>query len=433
MARERTFFGFDRNVFFTGLVSFFMDVGSEMIYPLVPLFLANVLGVNKSLVGLIEGIAESTASLLKAFSGWFSDRIGRRKSLMALGYGISTLSRPIMAGAAAWQHVLVARFIDRLGKGVRTAPRDAIIAESTKTTHLARAFSFHRAMDTAGAVVGPALAIFCLGLFHNDYRKVFWVSVAPGMIAVLLIFLFIREKRKPPPAAGRPRLSLSRFDPKARFFMVIATLFALGNSSDVFLILRAEQVGVPAVMIPAVYFTFNLVYSLSALPAGMAADKFGMKRVILAGFVLFACLYYGFAVAPHAAAVWVLFGLYGVFMGLTEGVQKAFLATIIPPESKATAFGVYATCTGAAMLPASLIGGWLWDRFSSSATFYFGAATAALSASALRGADCGDEIPAAGQDPDRRPRSSRALGPVPLVTRVVAEDQVKRPPLLRGG
>ncbi len=381
MTREKTFFGFSRNVFFAGLVSFFMDVSSEMIYPLVPLFLANVLGVNKSLVGLIEGVAESTASILKVFSGWFSDRIGRRKNLMALGYGISTLSRPIMAGAAAWQHVLVARFIDRLGKGVRTAPRDAIIAESTRTTHLARAFSFHRAMDTMGAVVGPALAIFCLGLFHNDYRKVFWVSVAPGIIAVLLIFIFIREKRKPPlAAASRPVPAFSRFDPKARFFMVIATLFALGNSSDVFLILRAEQVGIPAVMIPAVYFTFNLVYSLSAVPAGIAADKFGKKRVILTGFVLFACLYYGFAVAAHAAAVWVLFGFYGVFMGLTEGVQKAFLATIIPPESKATAFGIYATCTGTAMLPASLIGGWLWDRFSSSATFYFGAATATLSA-----------------------------------------------------
>jgi MFS family permease len=205
--------------------------------------------------------------------------------------------------------------------------------------------------------------------------------VAPGVIAVLLIFIFIREKQKPAPAAfARPKPAFSRFDWKVRFFIVIAMVFGLGNSSDVFLILRAQQVGIPAVMIPAVYFTLNLVYSLSAVPAGMAADKFGMNWVILAGFVLFACLYYGFAVAAQAAAVWVLFALYGVFMGLTEGVQKAFLATIIPPESKATAFGVYATCTGAAMLPASLIGGWLWDRFSSSATFYFGAATAALSA-----------------------------------------------------
>ncbi len=194
----------NRNVFFTGLVSFFMDVSSEMIYPLVPLFLASVLGVNKSLIGLIEGIAESTASLLKVFSGWFSDRLGQRKYLMALGYGISTLSRPIMALASAWQQVLAARFIDRLGKGIRTAPRDAIIAESTETTHLARAFSFHRSMDTMGAVVGPALALLLLGFFSNDYRKVFWLSMVPAVFAVLVIFLFIREKRRPPrPSRGR--------------------------------------------------------------------------------------------------------------------------------------------------------------------------------------------------------------------------------------
>jgi MFS family permease len=380
MSRERTFFGFSKNVFFAGLVSFFMDVSSEMIYPLVPLFLANVLGVNKSLIGLIEGIAESTASLLKVFSGWFSDRIGHRKYLMALGYGISTLSRPIMATATTWQQIFAFRFIDRTGKGIRTAPRDAIIAESAQETHLARAFSFHRSMDTMGAVVGPALAFFLLGLFSNDYRKVFWLSIVPAIIAVLIIFIFIGEKRKAMTTpADRPRLTLSHFDWKVKFFITIATIFALGNSSDVFLILRAGQLGVPTVMIPVVYLVFNLVYSLSAVPAGMAADRFGRKRIILLGFVLFALLYYGFAVARTAAAIWFLFALYGVFMGLTEGVQKAFLATIIPPDYKATAFGIYATCTGVAMFPASLIGGWLWDRVSPAATFYFGAGTAVLS------------------------------------------------------
>jgi MFS family permease len=381
VAEERSFFGFGRNVFFTGLVSFFMDVSSEMIYPLVPLFLANVLGVNKSLIGLIEGVAEATASLLKVFSGWFSDRIGRRKGLMVIGYGISTLSRPIIATAAIWQHIFVFRFIDRLGKGIRTAPRDAIIAESTEVTHLARAFSLHRSMDTLGAVVGPAIALLLLGFLNNDYRKVFWFSMAPGVIAVLLILAFIQEKRRPlPTRAERPKLTFKHFDGKVKFFILIATIFALGNSSDVFLILRAEQVGVPAAMIPAVYLTFNLVYSLSAIPAGVAADKFGRKRIILLGFVLFAALYYGFAIVGSAAGVWVLFGLYGLFMGLTEGVQKAFLATIIPQDFKATAFGVYSTCVGLAMFPASLIGGWLWDHVSPAATFYFGAATAALGA-----------------------------------------------------
>ena len=381
MEKDRKFFGFGKNVTVAGLVSFFMDVSSEMIYPLVPLFLANTLGVSKSVIGLIEGIAETTASLLKVFSGWFSDRIGNRKWLMAVGYGISTLSRPFVALATGWQHVLGSRFIDRFGKGVRTAPRDAIIAESTDKTHLGRAFGFHRAMDTMGAVVGPALAFFLLGILSNDYRKVFWLSMIPGVIAVLLIIFFITEKKKVQALhAERPKLTLAHFDWKFSFFVFIAGIFAVGNSSDVFLILRAQQIGISTVMIPVVYLLFNLVYSLSSIPAGMAADKFGKKRVILLGFVLFSFLYYGFAIASDTKAIWILFGLYGLFMGLTEGIQKAFLATIIPQDFKATAFGVYNTVVGLAMLPASLIGGWLWDHVSPSATFYFGAITASLSA-----------------------------------------------------
>ena len=381
MNNKKKFFGFGKNVTIAGFVSFFMDVSSEMIYPLVPLFLANVLGVNKTIIGLIEGIAESTASLLKVFSGWFSDRIGNRKWLMAVGYGISTLSRPIVAIATGWHHVMGSRFIDRFGKGVRTAPRDAIIAESADRASLGKAFGLHRSMDTMGAVVGPALAFFLLGILSNDYRKVFWLSMIPGVIAVLLIIFFITEKKKAVVAhADRPKLTFKHFDWKFKFFVAIAGLFAIGNSSDVFLILRAQQVGVSTVMIPVVYLLFNLVYSLSAIPAGIAADKFGKKRVILLGFILFAFLYYGFGVASSTKAVWVLFGLYGLFMGLTEGIQKAFLATIIPQDFKATAFGVFNTVVGLAMLPASLIGGWLWDHVSPSATFYFGAIIASLSA-----------------------------------------------------
>ena len=379
--QEKKYFGLGKNVFFTGLVSFFMDVSSEMIYPLVPLFLANVLGVNKSVIGLIEGIAESTASLLKIFSGWLSDRIGKRKHLMLAGYTISTLSRPIIALAGGWHQVLTARFVDRLGKGIRTAPRDAIIAESTETSHLARAFSFHRSMDTMGAVVGPAIALLLLQLHNNNYPRVFWLSMIPGAVAVLIIAAYIKEKKQAAMTlADRPRLTFKHFDWKVKFFLVIAALFALGNSSDAFLILRAEQVGMRTGLIPAVYLMFNLVYSLSAIPAGMAADRYGKKRFILLGFILFAGLYYGFGAAKNPAAIWVLFAFYGVFMGLTEGIQKAFLATIIPPDFKATAFGVYATAVGLAALPASLIGGLLWDRVSPAATFYFGAATASLAA-----------------------------------------------------
>jgi MFS family permease len=240
-------------------------------------------------------------------------------------------------------------------------------------------------MDTMGAVVGPAIAFFLLGIFSNNYRLVFWLSMIPGAIAVLLIILFITEKKKVSIAhSERPKLTLSHFDWRFKFFVLIAAIFAIGNSSDVFLILRAQQIGIPTgkstVMIPMVYLLFNLSYSLSAIPAGIAADRFGKKRVILLGFVLFAVLYYGFAIARDTAVIWVLFGFYGLFMGLTEGIQKAFLATIIPQDFKATAFGVYNTAVGLAMFPASLLGGWLWDNISPSATFYFGAITAALSA-----------------------------------------------------
>ncbi|MFH1562777.1 MAG: MFS transporter, partial [Nitrospirota bacterium] len=294
MQENKKFFGFGRNVFVSGLVSFFMDIGSEMIYPLVPLFLANVLGINKSIIGLIEGTAESTASLLKVFSGWFSDRIGNRKWLMVAGYGISTVSRPIVALATTWHHVMGFRFMDRFGKGIRTAPRDALIAESSKTTHFARAFSFHRSLDTMGAVIGPAIAFLLLGIFSNDYRKVFWLSIIPGIVAVLLIIFFITEKEKAPVTPSeRSKLTLKHFDWKFKFFVFIAGIFAIGNSSDVFLILRAQQIGIPIVMIPIVYLLFNLIYSLSAIPAGIVADKFGKKRVILLGFLLFAILYYG--------------------------------------------------------------------------------------------------------------------------------------------
>ncbi len=382
MEEKQRFFGFGKNVVVSGFVSFFMDVSSEMIYPLVPLFLANILGANKSVIGLIEGIAESTASLLKVFSGYFSDRIGNRKWLMAAGYGLSILSRPIVALATGWHQVLGFRFTDRVGKGVRTAPRDAIIAESTESAFLGRAFSFHRSLDTLGAVAGPALAFFLLKVFSGDYRKVFWISLAPGLAAVLLIIFFITEKKRASAETDpeRPRLTLKHFDWRFKFFVLIAAIFAIGNSSDVFLILKAQQAGIAAALIPVVYLLFNLVYAISAIPAGIAADRFGKKRVILLGFMLFTAVYYGFAVAHGARSIWILFAFYGIFMGLTEGVQKAFLSTIIPAELKATAFGVYNTVVGLAMFPASLIGGWLWDSISPSATFYFGAIAASLSA-----------------------------------------------------
>jgi len=377
---DKKIIGLERNVFFTGLVSFFMDFSSEMIYPLVPIFLSSVLGVNKSVIGLIEGIAESTASLLKVFSGWFSDRIGKRKILLITGYGISTLSRPIVALSTLWGHVLAFRFVDRFGKGIRGAPRDAIIAESTPYKDLGRSFGFHRTMDTLGAVVGPATAFFILLFFTGSYRLVFWLSMVPGAIAVLIIIFFVKEKKFEKISTSIPRLSLKDFNWRYKAFVAITTLFALGNSSDVFLILKAINVGVKESQIPILYLSFNLVYALTSMPAGILSDRIGRKKIILSGFVLFGFIYWGFAVSSEQRDIWRLFLLYGVFMGLTEGIQKAFLATIIPPDFKATAFGVYNTAVGLAIFPASVIGGYLWDKYGPHATFYYGTFTAFTSA-----------------------------------------------------
>jgi MFS family permease len=381
-AHGKRLFGLSRNVFMAGLVSFFMDVSSEMIYPLVPLFLSSMLGVNKSMIGLIEGSAESTASLIKVFSGWISDRLGKRKGLMLAGYAVSTLSRPLVATAGSWPQVFASRLVDRFGKGVRTAPRDAIIAESTEQSSLGRAFSFHRSMDTMGAVAGPGIAFIGLQMYHSSYRQLFWLSMVPGLLALLIIALFITESKKAVPSSPSQslRLSLSGFSGRTRFFFLIVTLFALGNSSDAFLILRAGQLGVPITMIPVVYLLFNLIYSVTAIPAGIAADRYGRKRLIFAGFLLFAGLYSGFALAKSPMAIWVLFGFYGVFMGLTEGIQKAFLATLVPESLKGTAYGIYAGAIGIAALPSSFVAGLLWDKVSPAATFWFGAVMAAISA-----------------------------------------------------
>jgi len=389
---DKKIIGLQRNVFFTGLVSFFMDFSSEMIYPLVPIFLSSVLGVNKSIIGLIEGIAESTASLLKVFSGWLSDRIGKRKILLIVGYGVSTLSRPIIALSTLWGHVLAFRFTDRFGKGIRGAPRDALIAESTQHKDLGRSFGFHRGMDTLGAVIGPAVAFILLSLFTGNYRLVFWLSMIPGMVAVLIIVFFIKDRGqvlgirsqeeafKKPLNPGTQNPDNKNFDWRFKAFVAIATIFAIGNSSDVFLILKATDTGVKETQIPIIYLCFNLVYALTAIPAGILSDRIGRKRIILAGFILFGFIYWGFAFASEQKHIWGLFLLYGVFMGLTEGNQKAYLGSIIPDKSRATGYGIFNTFTGLAILPASLIGGWLWDKHGSQATFYYGSITAFLSA-----------------------------------------------------
>ena len=369
-----------RNVWVAGWVSFFMDVSSEMVYPLVPLFLSSTLGVSKSAVGLIEGLAEATASVLKLFSGALADRFGKNKFLMGLGYGISTASRPLLAMAGGWGMVLTGRMADRTGKGIRTAPRDAIIALSTSPDRLGSAFGFHRAMDTAGAVVGPALALLLLAFWPSDYRLVFWCSILPGIVAVLLIVFFISADGPAPIRREAFTLSLHGFDSGFMRFMLVIGLFSLGNSSNAFLILKAEQVGMSGGWISAVYLTFNAVYAAMSMPAGMAADRLGRRLIIIAGFGLFACVYAGAALATTPWHMAGLFVIYGFYMGLTDGVQRAYLATLIPDHRKATGFGLYHMIVGLAILPASVVAGTLWDHVGPAAPFWFGAA---MSASAM--------------------------------------------------
>lgn len=399
---SRRVLGLERNVFFAGVVSFFMDVSSEMVYPLVPLFLSSVLGVNKSVIGLIEGIAETTASMVKLFSGWLSDRLGRRKALMEAGYGISAISRIGLALAGSWGLVLVVRFVDRFGKGVRTAPRDAIIADASTSADLGRNFGFHRAMDQFGAVLGPGIAFLVLTASPGAYRKVFWLSVIPGLIAVLVIALFIRERRAPPRARvvdsqpGEGGAARAAGDPAHLFrtairrartlrgpllnYVLIAGLFSVGNSSDVFLILRAQNLGVVAALIPIMYLVYNLLYSGLAIPAGLLADRLGRRRLAVGGYLLFAAAYGVMALVGSAAGAWLGFLVYGVYMAVADGNGRALLAQMSPSDRRATAFGAYHGVVGLAALPASLVAGLLWDHVSPAAPFWVGAAAGVIAA-----------------------------------------------------
>lgn len=381
MKSKPNILGLNRNVFFAGLVSLFMDISSEMVYPLVPLFLTTVLGATKTTVGIIEGVAEATASFLKVFSGWISDRSGKKKLLMGIGYGVSTASRPMIAMAATWLGVFSARFIDRFGKGIRTAPRDAIIAESTSPEKLGLAFGFHRSMDTVGAIIGPAIAFILLFLFKDDLRLVFLVSTIPGIIAVAVVIFFITEKKKERGLAALPKLKLSAFDGSFRHYLVVIGVFSLGNFADAFLVLQAENVGISSEAIPIAYLLFNVVFAASSAPMGAVADKIGVKNMILLAFGAFAAVYAGVAFSSNPLHMWILFPLYGVYKGMGDGTQKAYLALISPKEHKATAFGVYHTVSGLMLLPASIIAGYLWDNIGPEATFLYGSAMSIIAAS----------------------------------------------------
>lgn len=376
-----------RNVVALGVVSLLTDAGTEMVTPLLPLFLTTVLGAGPAFLGLVEGAAESAASLLRLLAGWWSDRLGRRKGLTVAGYTLSSATRPVLALAAAPWHVLAVRLVDRVGKGIRGAPRDALLAASAAAGRRGLVFGFHRSMDNAGAVLGPLLATALLAGFSADLRTVFWLATIPAVASVLVLALAVREVPSgpsgtaPPPVVGPPGPLTS----DARFprLLVIIVLFTLGNSSDAFLLLKAQQTGVPVALLPILWAALHVVKALASLPGGALSDRWGRGRVLGLGWLVYAAVYAGFAFASSAAAMWGLTLTYGLYFGLTEGVERALIADFSPPAWRATAYGWYHLAIGIAALPSSLLMGALWQAFGPGVAFATGAGCALLAAALL--------------------------------------------------
>jgi MFS family permease len=381
-----------RNVVVTTITSFLTDVSTEMIASLLPLFLANVLGVSTWVIGLIEGVAETTSSLLKGVSGWLSDRLGTRKWLAVGGYATSAFAKPFFYFATSWAAVLAIRFADRMGKGIRTAPRDALIADSTDENQRGIAFGLHRAGDTAGAMLGMIIALVvvlatqaqAISLNRETFQTLVLIGVVPAFLAVLILALGAKDTLVRPktdtPRSDRKRLAGLTSDFK--FFLLVMAVFTLGNSSDAFLILRAQERGLSVAGVLGMLISFNFVYALLSSPLGALSDRIGRRRVLTGGWLVYALLYLGFALATTSTQIWILFALYGVYYAAVEGTAKAVVADLVPPEQRGTAYGIFNAIIGLMALPASLLAGILWQGignwsgFGASAPFIAGSALA---------------------------------------------------------
>ena len=389
-------FGLNPNVFFLGIVSLLTDVSTEMIFTLVPLFLFNVLRVGTPIVGLIGGLSESTDAIFRILSGWLSDRMRKRKPLAVLGYSISTIAKPFMYLASTWGSVLAIRFSDRVGKGIRTSPRDALVADSVSAEERGKGFGLHRAMDTTGAVLGLAIAAVIIYLVQGGelvlsletYQWLVLVGVVPAVLAVLVLLFFVHEK-KSSSLGGRSELPPTRltagFDIRFKLFLAVMAVFTLGNSSDFFVILRAQNLGSSVLYVVLMLVLFNIAYAVTSLPAGMLSDRLGRRRVITLGWFIYALVYLGFALASELWQVWLLFACYGVYYGVVEGVARAFVADLVPEEKRGTAYGLYHGVVGLTLLPASLIAGWLWQAYSAAAPFFLGAGLAFIAVLGIMG------------------------------------------------
>jgi MFS family permease len=375
------------NVWVLTITSFLTDVSSEMLTNLIPLFLINVLGVRTSVVGLIDGVAETTASILKLYSGVLADRLGKSKTLTVIGYGISALAKPFLYFANGWIAVLVVRFSDRVGKGIRTSPRDALLAGSVSADRRGLAFGLHRAGDTAGAFVGISIATYiiwvtqakAIELTELTFQRLVLASIIPAFLAVIILALGAREVATASKGITPPRLTWAGVDKRFKFFILAVILFTLGNSSDSFIILRGQERGLNVIQLMGMALTFNAVYALLSSPAGSLSDRIGRRALVLTGWLIYGIIYIGFALAHTGAQIWVLFAFYGIYYALTEGTTRALIADLIPAPQRGTAYGIFYASVGFAALPASIIAGVLWQGlagwagFGPSAPFLFGA------------------------------------------------------------
>jgi len=382
-----------RNVWAVSITSFFMDISSEMVINILPLFLSNILGVKTNIIGLIEGVAEATASLLQVISGWLSDKLKTRKWLAVLGYAFSALAKPFFYIANSWEAIAAIRWADRVGKGIRTAPRDALVADSIAEEQRGMAFGFHRAADTFGAMLGIAIAALVVWLTQRSesilslstFHIIVLLSLIPAFLAVFSLIIGTKDVKTNTNAA-LPKINMKALGKDFLIFMLIVSLFDIGNSSDAFLTLRAQERGVSVLGILIMLMVFNLVYTLISTPAGILSDRLGRKKMIIGGWLVYAAVYLGFGLAKYTWHIYVLYIIYGIYYGLTYGTTKAMVADIVPEELRGTAYGAYNGILGILDFPASLIAGILWQGvgkwsgFGPSAPFLFGAVTAFLAA-----------------------------------------------------
>ncbi|HPV26055.1 MAG TPA: MFS transporter [Bacteroidales bacterium] len=369
-------FGFERNILFTGLTSFLTDTSVKMIYSVMPMFLMSI-GASKASLGLIEGVAESTASLIKALSGFWSDRIGRNKPFMLIGYAISAIVLPLYAFVISPMQVLFLRFTERIGKGIRTAPRDSLIAASVTNNETGKGFGLQKAMDNSGAIAGPLMAFALLSLFPDNYRLIFLIAGIPAIAGIFVIIFGIKEVKRNKRELLK-KFRLRDYPKRYWFFLAIIFVFTLGNSTDALLLVKANEAGIKVAFIPLVYLITSLVSVIAAIPAGTLSDRIGKEKLLVAGFLIYAVVYLFFGLNVGEGALFVLFALYGLYSAATDGIQKAFVADVTDANKKGTALGIYNALLGITLLPASLIAGILYDRVNSSIPFLFGAAMALL-------------------------------------------------------